>query len=133
MTTYFDRGATRRTSSSAVSPSMPGSLTSMKMSSGCSSRAISMPFSAVGANRNAWPRLSTSFRKIQMMDSSSSTISTLAMGKLDPEGGSSRRAFVPDRAAVILDDPLGQRQPQPHAILFGGHERFEHPVPDLGR
>jgi hypothetical protein len=29
------------------------------------------------------------------------------MGQLDPESGSTRRGVVPDRAAMILDDPPG--------------------------
>src|SRR6185295_9631147 len=110
----------------AVSPSMPGSLTSMKTRSGWPVRAASMPFSPVAAARNSWPMLSTSLRKTQTMESSSSTTSTLAMRELDPERGSAGRRVVPDRAAVILDDALRQRQAQPDAVLLGGDEGLEH-------
>jgi hypothetical protein len=133
MTTYFERGATRRTSSSAVSPSMPGSFTSMKIELGLlgagRSRCPSRPWGGEERVAEALDELA------EDPDDgfSSSTTSTLAMGQLDPERGSAGARIVPDAAAVVLDDALGQRQPEADAVLLRRHERLEDLRSDLGR
>src|SRR5579862_9420354 len=129
----FAREATRRTSSRAARPSMPGSFTSMKTSSGCSVRATSIPFSPLAADRNWCPIPSTSRRKTQTMESSSSTTSTLATGQLDPEGGPAGARVVPDRAPVILDDLLGEGQAEAHPVLSRGDTGLEDLRSDLRR